>query len=270
MTIDVSAFVKLLPNLKQDVQRLKFLQEEAKEARVVVFGKFNHGKSTLLNAIVGEEAFKASDARETKKNQNFTDTRRNIIWVDTPGLDADIKGKDDEKAREGVFTTADVILLVHNLKTGELDHAEAQYYEELLKKPNAQQRVILVLTQMDQVEPDQLAQASALIQKQFPQLTTLAVSAVRYSKGKALNQPKFIERSGINELMTAIEGMTSAAIAHRAKETSTLKQSIKNALTQKQATLQAKVDQAQTDMDNMTTQLKRDVQNYVATVQSKL
>ena len=105
--IDVTRFTKAVPQSEQDVKRFKFLMEEANDIRIAVFGKYNHGKSTLLNTIIGKDVFKTSDKRETVKNQ--THQYQNVIWVDTPGLDADVTGQDDKEARNGAFTTADVL-----------------------------------------------------------------------------------------------------------------------------------------------------------------
>ncbi|HMY00844.1 MAG TPA: 50S ribosome-binding GTPase, partial [Agitococcus sp.] len=90
-SIDIKKFMTVIPELSSEVERCSFLQKGLSDpVRIAVFGKYNHGKSTLLNAVIGKEGvFKASDARETVKNQEFFDKDRNIIWVDTPGLDAD-------------------------------------------------------------------------------------------------------------------------------------------------------------------------------------
>jgi GTPase Era involved in 16S rRNA processing len=63
---------------------LKFLQEPGnlKEPRIAVFGKFNHGKSTLLNTLTGEDIFKVADIRETTKISEHL--HNGIIWVDIP------------------------------------------------------------------------------------------------------------------------------------------------------------------------------------------
>lgn len=229
--IDIQAFTSLYPQLDEHVRRLNFLKNDAAQPRVVVFGKFNHGKSTLLNALLGQDLFAASDARQTVVNQTHLDQKRQLIWVDTPGLDADVLGKDDQKAHESAMQTADIILLVHNLKTGELDRSEAEYFTKLLKGTSGfAKKTLLVLTQIDQVTDEQRDQACTIIRKQFPELKSYLVSAVRYQKGMAENKSVFIQRSGIPELLQSIEQLKSGVLQSRRDEIEAIRQYVAKVL----------------------------------------
>ncbi len=55
---------------------------------IVNAGRMNHGKSSLLNSILGREAFRVADIRETRVNQEEL-YKDDVFLVDTPGLDAD-------------------------------------------------------------------------------------------------------------------------------------------------------------------------------------
>lgn len=200
----------LLPNLKNDVERLVFLNQETGYPRVVVFGKFNHGKSTLLNAVAGKDYFEASDARQTVINQEYSDEGRKVVWVDTPGLDADVNGEDDRKAREAAAVSADLILFVHNLKAGEFDQYERNYCTALMSQSaEIKNKIVLVITQIDQVTDDQKEQATTLIKKEFPDLPMFLVSSTRYQRGVVEGKEAFVKRSGIPELLEAILSKTS-------------------------------------------------------------
>ena len=65
----------------------------------ILFGETGHGKSTLGNAILGREAFKANDTMQsvTKEiNGSFGEGKsKNIYVIDTPGIN-DSQGKDNE------------------------------------------------------------------------------------------------------------------------------------------------------------------------------
>ena len=264
--IDIQAFTSLYPQLDEHVRRLNFLKNDAAQPRVVVFGKFNHGKSTLLNALLGQDLFAASDARQTVVNQTHIDQRRELIWVDTPGLDADVLGKDDQKAHESAMQTADIILLVHNLKTGELDRSEAEYFTKLLKGTSGfAKKTLLVLTQIDQVNDEQRDQALKIIQRQFPDLKLHLVSAVRYQKGMATNKSVFVERSGIPELLKSIEQLKSGVLQSRDEEIKLVGQSIRAVLVDNKAILAKKIIDLETKQRHMKSAFEQKVAEYLKT-----
>ena len=99
---------------------------------VVVIGIMNHGKSTMLNALIDDtddSTFKVADKRETQKPQR--EERDGICWTDTPGFDAD--EADDNKALEGI-TQLEVGLFVHKASTGELHANEVEVLHKLANK----------------------------------------------------------------------------------------------------------------------------------------
>jgi hypothetical protein len=66
------------------------------EPIITVIGKYNHGKSHLLNELIGQETFVVADKRETVR---LLDRVHNgVRWLDAPGLDADV-GTDDARER---------------------------------------------------------------------------------------------------------------------------------------------------------------------------
>ena len=122
--------------------------------------------------------------------------------IDTPGLDADIRGKDDRLARLGADELADYLFLVHNIKTGELDRSELDLYQKMMARyPDSKNRMVLVLTQIDQLSPAEGERVNQIIQAQLPGITVIPVSALRYQRGIAEGREKFIELSGITRLL---------------------------------------------------------------------
>ena len=63
-----SSILAALPGRAHDVARLRALAE-AERPVVTVIGKYNHGKSRLLNELIGHEAFSVADKRETVVQQ---------------------------------------------------------------------------------------------------------------------------------------------------------------------------------------------------------
>lgn len=75
------------------------------------------GKSTLLNALVGEKVAIVSAIPQTTRNQIrgiYSETRGQIVFIDTPGL---VRGKDklDEMMKQSSFGTIDEVDCVIHL-----------------------------------------------------------------------------------------------------------------------------------------------------------
>jgi GTP-binding protein Era len=84
---------------------------------VAVVGRTNVGKSTLLNALVGEKVSIVSDTVQTTRNvirAILTEPRGQIVFLDTPGVHkatGDL-GKNLNKMARSSVTGADAVLLV--------------------------------------------------------------------------------------------------------------------------------------------------------------
>lgn len=270
MQLDVYSFQQLFPNdetLRNTVERLNHLQQTDSKPRIAVFGKFNHGKSTLLNALVGQDIFAASDKRQTVKNQAFNDDKHQVVWLDTPGLDADATGKDDFLANKGAFVEADIILMVHNIKAGELDRYEVEHFKRLLSETSNSVQKLLVITQIDQVpDADNRQQALKKIQQQFPQFELLQTSAVRYQKGVAENREKFIELSGIPALSQKIQQLRSSVSQARQTMQHELKMQIEQRIQREINSLNSKIQHRKNDLDTMRDEFERAVDVYLTKV----
>ena len=70
--INYDNLVELLPSNEQAIRRLDFLKNKIDFMKVAVFGKYNHGKSSLLNAIIGERHFKVAGLPEKELRKNFS------------------------------------------------------------------------------------------------------------------------------------------------------------------------------------------------------
>lgn len=270
MVLPIHDFYQLFKNdkaLLNNVERFNHLQQANCKPRIVVFGKFNHGKSTLLNALVGQDLFAVSDKRETVKNQEFNDEKHNVIWLDTPGLDADATGKDDFLANKGAFVEADIILMVHNIKAGELDRYEVEHFKRLLSETSDSVQKLLVITQIDQV-PDSANRKQALdkIQKQFPQFELVQTSAVRYQKGIEKNQQQFIELSGIPTLSNRIQQLCSSVSQTRQKMKYELKALIEQRIQREINRLNSQIQHRKNDLDDMRDEFERAVDGYLTKV----
>ncbi|HRP22317.1 MAG TPA: 50S ribosome-binding GTPase, partial [Alicycliphilus sp.] len=82
------AIVSVLPERAHDLARLRTLAGQGGRPVVTVVGKYNHGKSRLLNELIGANAFTVADRRETVALSAHV--HEQVRWLDAPGLDADV------------------------------------------------------------------------------------------------------------------------------------------------------------------------------------
>lgn len=200
MNFEKYAVEENIPELEASLSRLTMILEGINEApRVSVLGKYNHGKSSLLNSLMDQDFFSVADKRETREIKSFESN--GIQWVDAPGLGADLEGSDDQKAHQAASEQADILMLVHAANTGELDNEECQLFRRILRQdfcPGA--KAIVVLTRVDQLSNEDLLTTVNAIKQQLPEVTIFQTSATRYSKGKAEKKPVLVEKSGISAL----------------------------------------------------------------------
>jgi GTP-binding protein Era len=99
----------------------KFMDEtvnsETRTGVVAVVGRTNVGKSTLLNALVGEKVSIVSDTVQTTRNiirAILTEPRGQIVFLDTPGVHKAMGelGKNLNKMARSSVNGADAVLLV--------------------------------------------------------------------------------------------------------------------------------------------------------------
>jgi GTPase Era involved in 16S rRNA processing len=193
---------KTLNNHQAEINKLGYLLEK-KFFTVSVFGKYNHGKSTLLNALLDQNIFEVGDIRTTKELKYFK--KNNILWCDTPGLDADIKGLDDKKAYETLYKS-DLILIVHSIKDGELDKREMDFIEKNIQKSDINNKnFILILAQKEEVDDEDFMKIKEKIKLQINnKIELISVSSELYSEGLRINNSGMITASNIHSLIEII------------------------------------------------------------------
>ncbi|WP_313206519.1 GTPase [Stenotrophomonas sp.] len=209
---------ELLPQHITALERMARLSRCSAVPVVTVVGKFNHGKSRLLNELSARDAFAVADRRQTTQLAEIT--AGNIQWLDAPGLDADTLGEDDALARHACHVAADLRLFVHSAKEGELDHAELALLQALAREhADCGRPVFIVLSQIDQMaDANALARIQALLATQLPGLPVFPVSSVRHAKGVQDGKRLLVEASGIPALQAAIAATCVQIEPLRARE----------------------------------------------------
>ncbi len=149
-----------------------------KSGFVNIFGKPNAGKSTLLNALVGEKMAIVSHKVQTTRHRIkaiLTEKDYQIIFSDTPGI-IEPKYKLHEKMMEAVrgsLEDADVALLITDVREN-TDESHAVFSSLKLKVP-----AIVILNKADTVNNEQLKTTAKFFEQQPYCKEVIAVSALR-------------------------------------------------------------------------------------------
>ncbi|MBO9492952.1 hypothetical protein J7438_02445 [Thalassotalea sp. G20_0] len=191
---------------------------------------------------MGREVFKASDRCESRANQEFS--RDGVVWIDTPGLDEDVRGEDDRLARQGAFELADYLFLVHNIRAGELDRYELDLYRGMMARSwDHKSRMFLVLTKIDQLNQEDGYRVFQRVQAQLPGITVVPVSALRYQRGIYEGKEKFVELSGMSDLLALTEQLKRGLQSSRQQEIAHLRGEVRRQLQQRINRLEANLAQ---------------------------
>jgi len=150
---------------------------------VAVMGRPNVGKSTLINALMGQKIAAVSPRPQTTRSSQLgilTNTDGQIVFVDTPGLHKPRHklGKYmNQKAKE-VLADSDLILfIVDGSKTPPDD--EDHIIINLLNEMQAPPPVIMVINKIDRIEQGTVKAREIVYQALYPQAIPVQVSATR-------------------------------------------------------------------------------------------
>ena len=163
-----------------------------KSGFVNIFGKPNAGKSTLLNALMGEKLAIVSPKVQTTRHRIkgiLTGENYQIIFSDTPGI-IEPKYKLHEKmmqAVKGSLEDADVALLIVDVKDNS-EEADEIFSSLSLKVP-----AIIILNKIDTAAKEVIENVKAFFLEKKYCRKIIAVSALK--------------KTGISELMSAILSM---------------------------------------------------------------
>ncbi|GAB4496340.1 MAG: GTPase Era [Anaerolineales bacterium] len=158
---------------------------------IAIIGRPNVGKSTLLNAILGQKIAAVSPRPQTTRKRQlgiFTVENAQLIFVDTPGMHnakhklGEFLNAEAEEALDGV----DLILWLVDASSSPTE--EDMNISALLKEAAPQTPRMLVLNKTDLVQPDDLS----VREKEYAALVN-KTSVVKVSAARRLGLGELIE-----------------------------------------------------------------------------
>lgn len=156
-------------------------EKKFKSGFVSILGRTNVGKSTLINALVGEKvAIMTNKPQTTRTAIKAIVNRENsqIIFIDTPGIHKP-KSKLGETMIEsayGAMDGVDAVLFIIEATSEEIGRGDRRILDKL-KELN--KKTILIINKMDLVKKEQLAKLIELYSKEYNFEAVIPISAVK-------------------------------------------------------------------------------------------
>lgn len=151
---------------------------EHKAGYVNIIGNPNVGKSTLMNALVGERLSIITSKAQTTRHRILgivNDEEHQIIFSDTPGV-IDPAYKLQENMMDfvhGAFQDADI--LIYMVETGEKELKDMKLFERLQKTDIP---LILLLNKIDKVDQDFVKEQITIWKERLPKAEIHPISAL--------------------------------------------------------------------------------------------
>jgi GTPase len=156
------------------------INSEYKAGFVAILGRPNVGKSTLVNALLGQKIAAVSPRPQTTRRRQLgilTLKEAQVIFVDTPGLHKPVHklGEYMNEEAQDALEDADVLVLMVDASQapGEGDHLLADRINQLQTQPS----LILAINKIDLISEIELSPRAEAYQELFPQAFPVVLSA---------------------------------------------------------------------------------------------
>ena len=158
------------------------MDEKFKSGFVSIIGRTNVGKSTIINALVGEKVAAVANKVQTTRTAIKAIVNRpnsQIVFIDTPGIHKP-KSKLSETMIETAFTftkDVDVIVFVIDGTSNEIGRGDSKILEKIKE---AKLQTILAINKIDMVQnKEDLLKLINLYQNEYDFAAVVPISAAK-------------------------------------------------------------------------------------------
>ncbi len=175
------------------MRRVVAEKRKTPSASIMIYGVYNAGKSTLINALLGEQdRAKVGDAPETAKVTSYR--WREFEILDTPGIDAP---HEHEQVTRTQLHSADIVIFVLNPLGVAEEEKTLSVLTELLERGK---KVLIVLNCKNRLEPEDAFRLKEQIRKSLQDLASR-----RGLRGEFLQNIPILEINAKSALKAKVE-----------------------------------------------------------------
>lgn len=165
-------------------------KSDFKSGFVSMLGRTNVGKSSIINALVGEKVAAVANKTQTTRTAIRAIVNRpnsQIIFVDTPGIHKP-KSKLGDIMVETAFGASldvDIILFVVDATSTEIGKGDQLILDKIIE---SKKKCILVINKVDLVDKAQVAKLIALYSSEYDFVSVVPVSVIKHQNLEILLQ----------------------------------------------------------------------------------
>ena len=155
---------------------------EFKSGFVAVMGRPNVGKSTLVNALIGQKVAAVSPRPQTTRRRQegiLTTANYQVIFIDTPGVHQPHTKLGESMNQEARSALEHCDLVLFMVDASQVPTEEDKLLSSMLHSYVKPEKVVLVLNKIDLVNPGNLAEVQSAFQLLIPEVKLELISAAR-------------------------------------------------------------------------------------------